>query len=736
MNQIDGLLLLAGIPLALLVAGYWLAAAFTQSELTVRLSIALLTGIASLLFMVSAVNYFFPLSGLAAWGCLAPVFASLLGRKSRTLLGQDLSTLVQGKPAWVYGSIVGLFFLLLMWPVLSSNTTMMYDGTSNHDSFFWVVVAEHLKRHTYMERPVWSALQPLASAADAVVGWTPAWGRMGSEGLLALCSSVVGLSPLKLYVYVTACLFLPWLAVVHLGIRTFYAERLSWPAQVAVLILHPVYIFYYSNSNLPNLLGVLAGSTAIIATESALRADRDRPAEMWGWSGLLCLSLHGLYCSYPEMIPFVFMPCGLLWLRACFTAKARSLLWRPRLIVAGAVVVSLLLNPASTFRAWWGFFAVYHLTQVSSVWGSIMYRLHPAQYLPTLVTLAPSSAKWLGVWIGGGLSCLIVLGAGLAWRRARDPLGAFIAFSGGCSLLLYTILANFVYGWQKSVQFAGIFVSALLAGAIIDALFCYRNQQKGWNAIARLAALALAFFLAFAFGMQCRETYKWSDQKLLSQDWFALREQSYTSLLRRPVLVEAATFRMGFYHSMWAAYFLPESYLYYGIRGEQSGGYLRGNVINEATQNIPAPDAVLVSRSWANSFETNSPHLLEGREYVLVRKSNRFFGLRGVYPLYGIPDLASSLIELELLPHSTSELQVELAPRVATDWPVGRWQVTRRAEGSEDFSMEVSGTPPWTLKVPLIAGRRNQIALSISPGKGTAEPLPFDIKVLRIRGDP
>jgi len=737
MNQLEGILLLIGIPLGLLLAGYWLAAVFAESDVPTRLSISILTGIASLLLAVSIVNFFSPLSGVAAWACLLPVFGSLAWKKSRVRFAQDLGALLSNKSFLGFGAVIVLFLGLLLWPVLSSYGIIMYDGTSNHDSFFWVVVAEHLKRHTYMERPVWDSLQPLASAADAVVGWTPAWGRMGSEGLLALCSAIVGLSPIKLYVYVTACLFLPWLAAVHLGIRTFYAERMSGPARVTVLLLHPIFIFYYSNSNLPNLLGVIAGSAAIIATESALRTAVDHRKQLLAWSGLLALSLHGVYCAYPEMIPFVFLPCGFLWLRAWFVEGARPL-WKSRLIVAAAVVVSLLLNPASTFRAGWGFVAVFKLTQAGSWWGSIMYQFHPIQYIPTLVTLTPAVVKWLGIWGSWLLTGVVVVGIVLAWRRSRDRLGVVMAFSGGCVLLIYTLLAHFVYGWQKSVQFTGIFVSAAVAGAIIDSFWQHRGQWRLSRWLAWAGAGGLAVFLAFAVGMQCREIYKWSERKLLSQDWFVLREQSRTKLHALPVLVEAATFRMAFFHGMWAAYFLPDSQIYFASRGDQSGGYLRSQVINEAAQSIPSPAAVLVSRSWADSFDANSERILTGTEYVLLRNSNRVFVMSGVFPLNGPPDKASPSIELEILPHSAGQLLMELTPAQAKGKlsQVGTWQIACSVKGSANYSASLAGPPPWIIKVPLAPGQKNLIKLTLVSDKPTAEALPFDIKQLRIESTP
>ncbi|HEY4248761.1 MAG TPA: hypothetical protein VGM64_18205 [Lacunisphaera sp.] len=735
MNPFEGILLLLGIPVVLVLAGYWLAAAFNRSDEPTRMSIAILTGIASLLLAVSLVNFFLPLSGLAAWGCLTPVFVSLFWTRSRRMFWRDCRTWFCRKSTWLYGSLVLLFFVLLLWPVLSSFTTVMYDGTSNHDSFFWIVVAEHLKRYTYMEHPLWNPLQPLMSAADAVVGWRPAWGRMGSEGLIALCSAVVNLSPLKLYVYLTACLFLPWLAVAHLAIRTFYTERLSWLAQGSLMVFHPIFMFFYSNSNLPNLLGVIVGSTAIIATESALRAGWERRNELLVWSSLLALSLHGLYCSYPEMIPFVFLPCGLLWIRT-FVTSSTGMQLRTKLVVAVAVGVSLLLNPATTFRAGWGFVAAYLSARADDRWGNIMDLLHPVQYLPALGTLAPTAAKWLGIWVGGILSLLILIGLGLAWRRARDRWGGLFVFSGGLALLIYTLLEHFVYGWQKSVQFTGIFVSAVLGGVIVDAYYWYQSELKNFRRLVLPGMAGLIAFLTLAVGMQCREMYKWSERKLLSHDWFTLREESQTTLHARPILIEAATFRMAFYHGMWAAYFLSDSRIYFAARGEQGGGYLRDNVINEANRKIPTPAAVLVSRAWADTFDANSRRRLTGLEYVLLRESNRVFTMNGVFPLNGPPDMASPSIDLEILPHSPSQLVMELHPFKPANWPKGTWTISRRVKGADDFALSVSGAPPWGIKVPLIAGKRNQITLSISREKGDEESLPFAIKELRIVGIP
>jgi len=251
--------------------------------------------------------------------------------------------------------------------------------------------------------------------------------------------------------------------------------------------------------------------------------------------------------------------------------------------------------------------------------------------------------------------------------------------------------------------------------------------------LATVALAALVLFMGYATLMNCRDIYKWSNRKVISADWFALRDQSRTTLRHAPVLIEAASFRMAFFHGMWSAYFLTESHIYFGARGEESGGYLRTGIINEQTSEIPAPAAVLVGTPWADAFDANSPRLLTGREYTLLSKSNRVFKLGGVYPLNGPPDQASGAVFMEILPHSESHLLLELTPRAKAGWPAGEWKLTRHAEGAEDFTATVTGPSPWQLKIPLVAARRNQIGITLA---GATADLSFIVRRLRIEDGP
>src|SRR5262245_5977819 len=98
MNQLEGLLILLGLPAALLLSGYWLAALLADSEPPERLAFGLAAGLGVLLAAVSAVNLFRPLSGPWAYACLAPAVLTLLLPRSRSRLARDLLASVKDTP--------------------------------------------------------------------------------------------------------------------------------------------------------------------------------------------------------------------------------------------------------------------------------------------------------------------------------------------------------------------------------------------------------------------------------------------------------------------------------------------------------------------------------------------------------------------------------------------------------------------------------------------------------------
>ncbi|HVZ65766.1 MAG TPA: hypothetical protein VG936_14465 [Lacunisphaera sp.] len=733
MNQIEGLLVVFLVPLALLLNGYWLAATLPRASALERLSWSMLGGLALLLAAVAAVNFFVPLDGFWAWLCLLPTLATLAPRNLRAL-GRDLGPL-RSSSGVILVLAFALVLTLLLWPILSHSQTLFYDGTSNHDSFFWISGAEHLKRHTYMEPVVHSSVRPLTNLTGALAGWTPPWGRMGAEGLLAVASSVIGASPIKIYVYAVASLYLVWVAACYLGLKTFVAESPGLIAAVALATLQPVFIFFYANSNLPNLIGGLMGAAFVVAFERALRSLLHGDSDGRGFLVLVAFAFHGQLCAYPEMAPFVLLSVAFLWIRRAFEHGRPAL--RPCLLVAGAVAVGLLINCATTVRAVHGFIASLSLARTEQNWANVFMSLHPAAYLAALGSLCVPAAINLGPWLGWPLTFALLLSLGYALRAARDRYGLCAVFAGSALLLLYTLATDFAYGWQKTVQFSGVFVGMVMPATLIHGLAAGRAGGRGWQRrLIEGAGLAVLVYFVFAVTMAFRESYIWSERKVISNDWFTLRDQSRTTFKDAPILVDAGSFPMAFFHSMWSAYFLDESRIYFGARGNQGGGYLRPEVINEASQKIPQPAAILVGRGWADTIDAHSPRLLTGKEYVLLRQANRITDLKGVYPLRGVPESASRRVALEIMPSQPASLRFTLTPKPMVGATAAAWQVRRATASGNVISLVVEGPPPWHFEIPLAAREKQSVELALEGSRPAGESFPFSVSNLRVQPEP
>lgn len=726
MTYFQNLLLLVALPAVLMLSGYWLAARLTDSSATERIAVAILAGLGVLLWTLATVNFFRPLSGAWAWLCLWPLVVTLASGRGRNTAWRDVvAVLANRRGAIALLSGIG-FLVFLLWPLLTRPSLVFYDGTSNHDAFFWILGAEHLMRHSYMELATESPLRPLMNAVNAIVGWSPAWGRMGAEGFLAATSSILGTEPVKLYVAATAALLVPWIAGVFLAVRTFLVGRLHFVTLIALVTLQPVFVYFHGNANLPNLLGALCAGAAVIATERALRPGGGRMV----WLGLLAVSVHGLFCSYPEMIPFVVMPAGLLWLRAWFAGTLHEV-WRPASAAALGWIAGIALNPASSVRAARGFVASFDAARADDAWANLFAPISAVQYPAALATLSVGAVKSLGVVAVVLLTLVLVTGLFLAWRRALDRVGALLILSGAGALLLYTLGTGFNYGWQKTVQFGGVLWVAFFPVAIVDALAGWAPADPWRRLLARVALGGALAFFGYTTVFNGLDSHKWSTRKILTQDWFALRDYARTQLRDIPVLVDAASFRMAFFHGMWATYFLPQSDLYFADRGFENGGYLRGGVKKESDGPLPPLDAYLVGRPWAETFDANSPRRFTGDILVLLEKANRVSAFGGLQPENGLPENAEAIARLDVRPHSPSTLVMVLAPHRAENESTV-WRMRREAEGQPLFTAEVAGPPPWRIDVPLVPGRLNRVEFVADPAPA-ANPLPpFVVREIRI----
>ncbi len=695
---------------SLILAGYWLAGPMRSISPAGRLAVAALAGLASLLLCLSVVNFFAPISGWRAWLCLSPAGLTLFRPSQLAALRSDTAAVFLTRRAFFPAALVVASLALLVWPEFTQKGLVYYDGTNNHDGYFWIAGARHLQSYSYMEIVALSHERPWDSFCTVLAGWRPGWGRAGSEGFLAFAAALVSSDPVEIYLPATAALLLPWIAVVYLVVRTFWIGRLTKPGLAALIGLQPIFLFFRANGNLPNLLGVLTGAGAVIATARCLDA---RPGRL-PWLALLALSVHGCLYAYPEIFPFVALPCALLVARAALqTARAV-----PAVLLAA--LAGLAVNPATSIRACSGFIGSFALARADRHWVDTFASLGAPQYLPALATASVPMAGYLGAGVCLAGSLALVAALVLAFRDANDRFGAAASLSGGAALALYTTASHFSYGWLKTDLFSGVFISAVLPIAGIDA--CWRSAILGRRLALRMLAFAVALILAGGIAFHEMNLQKWSRRKGLTRDWFALRSVAAEELPGAKVVIDPATFPMAFFDGMWGAYFLSDNDLSFAARGTMNGGYLKDWVLTEDDPLVAGTRACLVGPEWAGTFDANSDRLFSSTEAVLLRSANRVTRLQGFLPANGVPTTAGGHLAIDLVPHSPSELQFSLAPADGERDVGVSWQVLRRAQGASAFRCDIAGPPPWRITVPLESGRINRIDVEANAaGPGAAQ---------------
>ncbi len=725
MNILELLLLSLIVPTALLLSGYWLAHRLSTTA-TERLAFAVLGGLGLLLWTSTVVNFYKPLNGIWAWLCLWPIMITLLSGPARRGLREDFRKAVLCRSGLLISGAMTLLITGIIWPLCIRADLIYYDATSNHDSFFWISAAEYLKRHSYMEMSAGIQTQPFYHSLPAILGWNPIWGRMGAEGLLALTSSVAGVSAIKLYIVATSTLIVPWCAAVFLTVRTFFTGKLSVPAGAALVALQPIFVFFHNNANLPNLIGALAGGMVVIATARSLGSAENRAA----WLALLALGLHGVLSAYPELLPFIILPGGLLWLRSWFLGQPQAR-WKPALLCAAAWIFGTVMNPVSTVRAWFGFIASFETARENQNWANLFEPLALPEYGTGLATLSIEAAQ-LGPVPGLLASLVLIAGMVLALRRAHDRVGAIISLSGFAALMIYTLTTGFDYGWQKTVQFGGVFWAALVPVAVIDAYAKAAPATPRARLLLRGGLWACLAIFIHTTAASLRDAHGWSQYKDISQDWFTLRDYTREHLPGSPLLIDGASFEMPFFHSMWATYFLADNHLSFRDRGNEDGGYHNHTIKREPPGGPDPSIPMLVGRKWADSFEANSPRLLTGSKFALLTRSNRISGWTGLYPDNGFPLFAAENIVIELSPHSPSRLELELDARSSEFSTPTSWRIINTINGVPVYDETITGAPPWRFSVPLTAGQSNEVEFKVPGAPEAPEHMPWKIEFIQV----
>lgn len=720
MHWLTALLVLIGIPGALVLQGGWLVHRGNLPSAGLRLATAMLAGLTTSLWLACALNLAVPLAGWPLGVILAPALVALLDRRTRTDLLADARTVFATTRGMVFGGSLIAFLALLLWPAWIDGKLIYFEGTSNHDAFFWILGADFAREHSCLASPGTPLAEASPAFTRAIAGWFPSWGRLGAESYLATVAGFTRETPLAAYLWASAALFFAWVAAVYAVVRTFFVDHLRWTALVALALFQPLFAFYHHNANLPNLLGVIAGAATVLATEwtrRTLAADASRPFVP---VALFALGWHGIFCSYPEIAPFIGLPCALLALREVGRERSarRALLW-----LAAGFALGVLANPVISERGLLAFTRSLQMARFETNWANIVAAAGPLGFLPTLLTLSTKTGRELGSLLGAAATALIIGGAFVTWRRARDRYGFAALFAGAGALAIYTLATGFAYGWQKTAQFSGVFIAAAFPVGILAAVSSSRGPVwRSWLA----AGLVVAFF-GYALTIAQLDLLKWSGRKRLHADWELLRPLS-RSAEEAPVTIDAATFRQPFFFGMWSAYYLRAHSFVFAARGaSENSGYLRAPVATEGDAPLRGP--VVVSREWADLITPSAPRLAVGAEFALLAPAERILSLDGTLPKFGVPQAVGARFRLRVRTVESVRLEIEIAPPGPQELG-GAWDA-RWAEGAQTPFQRTDSL--WRATLSLPAHAEQTIECEFRPADpARASPSSFPLARLRL----
>ena len=723
MTLLSGTAIAGSLGALMIMAGYVVAGFMTAEGRLTRLAVANLVGLAWLIFGASVVGAMVPLSGPGVWLLWIPVLVTWLIPAPRKQLQADIQSLAKSPHFYAAAGGMALLWLALLLPCLVYPDLIFFDGKTNHDNFFWCVAAEYLQANHYLTVPVVSRDYPLFNVVNSITGWKPTWGRMGTEGWLAVLSSTVRRSPVEIFNFVACSLVLPWLLTVLAIARRMGLRSLNRWLLMLVCFCQPVLFFFIANGNLPNLLGAIFGGglwlLALLLYEESGR----------GWPRLAAGALltHGLLCCYPEILPFALVPVALLVVWRIFQhTPGRA---RFALLVSIMVIGGLCLNPLTTARAWNGFWNSIDQVRRDTNWANIFAPLTCAGYVPSLITLAMPSMRLYGV-VGGIVASLGVLTSFVLLVRRSSRRGLlFVSLSGFLAMLAYTIVNSFGYGWQKSVQFFGVHLAVLFPVLFTD-LVQERFRLSSARRLPHLALLATLGVMVHGMVGSTWDNLKWAGSKGVTRQLLALRDRVAQEFPGQPISVDGATFRASFFHSMWSARLFARNPLVILSRQEQPGGYLRDSIAlaNPTTQ--ADTGLYYVAANWAKAFDYETTPLVADRVGVLLKQHNLITELSGFYRTSGVPQMCNAEFSLTVYPYADGWLEFTLAPNGKAG-PDCRLQGSAVTDlGVENQTILLNAQHRLVVRFPLKAGTRNLLTARLDGAPpvdldGDDPPYPF-----------
>jgi len=207
-----------------------------------------------------------------------------------------------------------------------------------------------------------------------------------------------------------------WGAGVSQLASAFGSRRLPHWVPAVTLPLQPAFVFYYTNGNLPNLLGAILGAGAVTLFVALLR---DQIAPLWRRCAVAAMMLSGILTTYPELLPFLVLSlCLIPWLDGERIPLSRSILF-----AGGAFILAALWNPISTVRGV-GTVWIKATADIAGGPGSVLRDLEAYQWIPSLLTIDPGFGHSLSGTTGLLCTGLLVIMVGLARKFHQKSIAA------------------------------------------------------------------------------------------------------------------------------------------------------------------------------------------------------------------------------------------------------------------------------------------------------------------------
>ena len=442
-----------------------------------------------------------------------------------------------GEIAFTFAAGLTLYLALLVHVFGARFFTLA--GWPSDNVFLYAPASEFLKTHAF------NALNPLSVVNNPVTVYLGAALRVfpNSVGPIdAAISTLTGWPVITLFDPLSA---LFWALAVPATYVLLGALGLSRPARVAAILLliaNQLLFWVMGLSNQQEMQAMPIFMAALALTIWAVSSDRRATAVL---AGLVGGSLLGLYL--PVFVIFVATALGYLLvvfaragLAGRLLATLRQLAWLGGSGVASAAAAIFWLLPAGGLHTWLSFVN----TRIPA--GNITY-FYPPRYLLGLAPVAdpwgmPFAIRplwWRPAWntvsqvLAFVVVALIVAGlVSFALRRNWPAIGLFAA--AGLYLAYLRLVAQFPYGYIKTVSFLAPLTSALIAAGALDAVpairdAIFRRAEFGARRLARLRAVAVVGGVACLAVVLAAETLNSIEMEHL---WLKVGPQAFPASFR------------------------------------------------------------------------------------------------------------------------------------------------------------------------------------------------------------